>query len=323
MADLGSKDVTGRLTAEGHFFNFFQVLQILEEKLGKENPGALRSPLEDGKIRCIPDSSLVFPPSDIKRIDQLNGVFTMTLTFMGLIGVSSPLPLYFSEYVARHEENASPLLSFLHMFNHRCYVLFYKAWKKHRVVNAFSKKSAMDPLVRNVAFLAGMDPDRIADPSQLRMLAYTGILAGKARGKSALSSLLSDFFTGLPVAIKEYTPRWVPIRNPKKMGVDVQLGVNSIAGSTMWDIGGKFRVSVGPLPRETFETFLPGADNIKKMKALVETFLADPLEFDIEVLLESCELVPVVLGADNTGLGETSSLGNSSQQSDVKAIVIE
>jgi predicted component of type VI protein secretion system len=59
------------------------------------------------------------------------------------------------------------------------------------------------------------------------------------------------------------------------------------------------------------------------MKALVETFLADPLDFDIEVQLQSCELVPVIVGKDNTRLGETSSLGNSSMQSDIKSIVIE
>jgi len=322
MADLNPRtDITARLKQEGHFFNFFQVMQILEEKLRKET--ASPNPLEEGKIHCVPDSSLVFPPSDIKRIDEKNGVYTLALTFMGLVGVSSPLPLYFSEYVARHEENAPPLLSFLHIFNHRCYMLFYRAWKKHRVINAFSKKTAHDPLTRNIALLAGMDPDRMTDPKQLRMLAYTGLLAGKGRGKSALTSLLSDFFYGLPVAIKEYMPRWVPIANPAKMGLDAQLGVNTIAGTTMWDIGGKFRVSVGPLPRETFETFLPGSDNIKKMKALVETFLADPLQFDVEVLLQSCELVAVVLGANTTGLGETSSLGKSSMQSDVKSIVVE
>jgi type VI secretion system protein ImpH len=321
MADLtNKKDIASILKEEGYFFNFFQVLQLLEEKYRKET-GSL-NPLEDGLIRCSPDSSLVFPPNDIKRIDEKNGVFHLTLTFMGLVGVSSPLPLYFSEYVARHEDNAGPLLDFLDIFNHRCYTLFYRAWKKYRVVNAFSKKTA-DPLTHRVALLAGLDLDRISDPAQLRLLAYTGLLAGKCRGKSGLSSMLSDFFNGTPVSIQEYMPRWVSIANPKKIGVDVALGVNSIAGTTTWDLAGKFRVCVGPLKREAFETFLPGTDNIKKMKALVETFLADPLAFDIEVKLQSCELVPVILGTDNTRIGETSSLGNSSQQSDIKSIVIE
>ena len=321
MADLSAREgLADRLTAEGHFFNFFQALQLLEEKFRKEQ--GLRDPVDEGKIRCFPDASLAFPPSDVKRIDEQNGAFELTLTFMGLIGVSSPLPLYFSEYIARHEENARPLLDFLNLFNHRCYSLFYRAWKKYRVVSALSRQS-INPLTRRIALLAGMDPERLSDPSHLRLLAYTGLFAGKCRGKSGLTAMLSDFYCDLPVAIKEYEPRWVPIRNPKKIGVDVQLGITSMAGTSKWDIGGKFRVCLGPLPRETFETFLPGTDNIKKMKALIETFLADPLNFDIEVQLQSCELVPVIVGQNNTRLGETSSLGASAQQSDIKSIVIE
>lgn len=323
MADLtNSIDVADSLKKDAHFFNFFQALQILEEKLRKEK--GLLNPLEEGYINCLSDPSMVFPPGDIKKIDEKNGVFAMTLTFMGLLGVSSPLPVYFSEYVDRQEENAQPLVDFLNIFNHRCYTLFYKAWKKYRVINAFSKKTA-DPLTRRIAMLAGMDPDNISDPAQMRLLAYTGLMAGKCRGKSGLTSMLSNFYNGIPVCIQEYMPRWTPIRNPNKMGEGIRLGVNSIAGTTKWDICGKFRVCVGPLPRGIFENFLPGTENIAKLKSLVNNFLADPLDFDIEVQLQSSELIPVILGKNETRLGETSSLGESksSRQSDIKSIVIE
>ncbi len=312
--------LSSRLTSEGYLFNFFQVLQLLEEKLLKEK--SINNPLDTGAIRCVSDSSLVFPPNDIKRITESKGVFELTLTFMGLVGVSSPLPLYFSEYVARHEDNAQPLLDFLAIFNHRCYSLFYRAWKKYRFISAFYSRPT-DPLSRRIALLAGIDPQKLSDPSQARLLAYTGIYASKCRGTSALISLLSDFFGRLPVDINEHEPRWVPIQNPPKIGVDSQLGISSMSGTFKWDISGKFRIMVGPLPRDRFELFLPGSDNIKKMKELVSSFLADPLEYDIEVKLQSRELVPVVLGANDTGLGETSSLGKSSRQSDIKSIVIE
>ncbi len=320
MADLAhTQDLSSRLKKEGYYFNFFQVLQLLEEKLLKEK--GIKNPLENGTIRCVPDDSLLFPPSDIKRIEEVRGVFKLTLTFMGLVGVSSPLPLYFSEYIARHEENALPLIDFLNIFNHRCYSLFYRAWKKYRFIS--STDLAADPLVRRLTLLAGLDPARLSEPGYARLLSYTGMFAGKCRAKSAMTSLLSDFFHGLPVDIKEYRGRWVEVRNPAKMGVDVRLGVNSIAGTHSWDISGKFRVAVGPLPREWFERFLPNSDNIKKMRELISVFLAEPLAYDIEVMLQSSELVPVVLAANNTRLGETSSLGASSLHSDIKSIVIE
>jgi type VI secretion system protein ImpH len=320
MADIAHQTGFGqRLKAEGHEFNFFQIVQLLEEKFLKEKRN--KNPLETGAIRCMPDCSLTFPPSDVKRVEEKKGVFELTLTFMGLVGVSSPLPLYFSEYIARHEENSQPLIDFLNIFNHRCYSLFYQAWKKYRFISI--SMGATDPLCRRIAMLAGMDPNRLSEPLYARLLSYTGLLAGKSRGKSAMTSLLSDFFSDLPVAIKEFQPRWVEIRNPVKMGIDARLGVNSTAGTHSWDVSGKFRVAVGPLPRERFELFLPNSENIKKMKELITIFLAEPLDYDIEVKMQSSELVPVVLAANNTRLGETSSLGKSNRHSDIKSIVIE
>lgn len=320
MAGLAKRpDVVRRLSSEGVFFNFFQALSLLEEKFQKEGS---KDPLETGKIRCIPDSSLAFPASDIKMVREKKGHIEMVLSFMGLIGVSSPLPIYFSEYVSRYEENALPLIDFLNIFNNRFYVLFYRSWKKYRFVRALSGGS-VDPFIRRTALLSGIDPERLSSKATFKLLAYAGLFTAKCRGKSALIAMLSDFFGGLPFVIREYMPRWVPINNPPKIGVDSRLGVSSMLGTTKWDIAGKFRVCVGPLPRETFEAFLPGTDNIIKMKELVRCFLCDPLDFDIEVRLQSCELVPVVLGANNTRLGETSSLGVSGNKSDIQSIVIE
>jgi type VI secretion system protein ImpH len=320
MADLAKRPgVIKRLSTDGFLFNFFQALSLLEEKFRKDGS---KDPLEAGSVRCIPDTSLAFPASDIQRIREKRGTVELVLSFMGLIGVSSPLPIYFSEYVSRFEENALPLIDFLNIFNNRFYILFYRSWKKYRFVRALSAGKS-DPFVRRIAFMSGLNPDLLTIKENFKLLAYCGFFATKCRGKSALMTMLSDFYGGLPVAIKEYSPRWVVIHNPPKIGLDSRLGVSSVLGTTKWDVAGKFRVSVGPLPRETFETFLPGSDNIKKMKDLVRCFLSDPLDFDIEVRLQSRELVPVILGKDNTRLGETSSLGISSNKSDIQSIVIE
>jgi type VI secretion system protein ImpH len=321
MADIDKHpDVIKRLTTEGFFFNFFQALSLIEEKLKKTDN--IKEPLETGRIRCIPDTSLAFPASDIKKISEKNGVIELALTFMGLVGVSSPLPIYFSEYVARHEENGRSLIDFLNIFNHRCYILFYRSWKKYRASRALSA-GMTDPFVRRIALIAGINPAELSQPSKAKLLAYSGLFTGKSRSKSAMIAMLSDFFDGLPVAISEYMPRWVPMTNLPKMGVDSRLGVNSMLGTLKWDIRGKFRVKIGPLARDRFEQFLPGTENISKMKDLVGGFLFDPLAFDIEVQLQSADLVPVILGQDNTRLGETSSLGESTDRSDVQSVVIE
>jgi type VI secretion system protein ImpH len=313
-------DLMQRLVSEGHNFNFFQALSLLEEKY-RATEGLTR-PLESGRVRLTSDTSLVFPPSDIAAIHETKNGVEFVLSFMGLVGVSSPMPLYFTEYIARHEENAASLRDFMAIFNHRMYTLFYRAWQKYRFAGMAAGLSA-NPFAQRIASLAGIDPKNINDPFVCRVLAYTGSLAGKMRSKEALRAMLADYFGTLPVTLTEWLPHWTDIRNPPKIGVDSCLGVNSMLGTKKWNLSGKFRVSVGPLRRETFETFLRNSDNISAMKKLVTLFLSDPLDFDIEVKLESSELVPVILGKNNTRLGETSSLGNSDKKSGVSSIVIE
>jgi predicted component of type VI protein secretion system len=81
-------------------------------------------------------------------------------------------------------------------------------------------------------------------------------------------------------------------------------------------------VVVGPLGRSVYEQFLPGSRNIADMKEVITAYLSDPLEYDIEVQLQSIELIPVVLGADETRLGGTSSLGSSQGMTDIQSIVV-
>jgi type VI secretion system protein ImpH len=312
-------DLIDRLTSESYNFNFFQALSLLEEFFRSQDNVA--NPIESGKIRLTTSPSLSFPPADIAKISKTRDGVEFVLTFMGLIGVSSPIPLYFTEYISRFEENGVGLRDFLSIFNHRMYTLFYRAWQKYRFVSMAGGKAG-NPITRGVAHLAGLDEAKLADPFYRRMLAYTGSLAGKSRSKEALRTMVSDFYSGLPVTIRQWQGRWTDISNPPKIGLDSQLGVNAIAGTRKWDLSGKFRVSVGPLPRERFETFLPESENIASMKKLVAFFLSDPLDYDIEVTLESSELVPVVLGQNASRLGETSSLGKSDKKSDVHAIVI-
>jgi type VI secretion system protein ImpH len=312
-------DLIERLTKESYNFNFFQALSLLEEFFRTQD--SVANPIESGRIRLTTSPSLSFPPADIAAISKTRDGVEFVLTFMGLIGVSSPMPLYFTEYISRFEENGVGLRDFLSIFNHRMYTLFYRAWQKYRFIGMAAGKTG-NPITRRIACLAGLDEKELADPFYRRVLAYTGSFAGKTRSSQALRTMLSDFFNGLPVTIQQWQGRWTDIANPPKIGVDSQLGVNAIAGTRKWDLSGKFRVSAGPLPREKFETFLPDSENIASMKKLVTLFLSDPLDYDIEVTLESSQLVPVVLGQNTSRLGETSSLGKSDKKSDVHAIVI-
>ncbi|MBD3419723.1 MAG: type VI secretion system baseplate subunit TssG [Chitinivibrionales bacterium] len=311
-------DLIARLVRESHTINFFQAVSLLEEKFRKEG---IPNPIDIGRIRFEPDSAITFPPNDIAAIEELEGAVRFILSFMGLIGISSPLPIYFSEYVIKHKKNGIALKDFLAIFNHRVYALFYRAWKKYCFIKSFNK-SGTDPFTQKVCSLAGIDTGQNNDSMRLRTLAYAGLLAGRCRGSAGLATMLSHYFDGIPVEVETFRAQWKDVPDPATVGVDMQLGLNSLAGTRVLDIGGKFRVKVGPLSRKRYEQFLPGSDSIARMQELTKAYLADPLTFDIEVKLQSSELIPVVLGETKAMLGTTSSLARTQGMSDVQSIVI-
>jgi type VI secretion system protein ImpH len=310
-------DLIGRLCGEAHDFNFFRAVMLLEEYFQKT--AGIANPIDSGKVRFLPDESIAFPPNDIAGISEKDGVVSFVLSFMGLVGVTSPLPVYFSEYLSAHPDSSRALYDFLAMFNHRIYALFYRAWKKYHFLFNFQSDGS-DPFTRKVSMLTGVDPQR--DPKKMRLLAYCGIMSSATRSAAGLQTLLADYFDHVPVAISEFAPRWAPLRNVKPMGSDTPLGHGTILGTSYFDRAGKFRVTLGPLTRAVYEQFLPGTSNIAEMKEVIMTYLADPLGYDIEVQLQSIELVPVVLGADETRLGETSALGRSSGVTNIQSITI-
>lgn len=311
-------DLIERLLNETHEFSFFQAVSLLEEKFLSES---ITDAFKSGKIRFVPDKSISFPPNDISSISLENETFTFKLAFMGLVGAVSPLPLYFSEYLSRFPEKADPLYDFLSIFNHRIYCLFYQAWKKYHFMQWF-KKSSLDSFTSKIASLAGFD---ITNPSfsenSIKLLAYCSLFAGSSRSASGLASIISDYFGAIPVRIIEFLPRWSKIRNVKPV-TKIQLGKNSVLGTRFYDVSGKFRVIIGPLKRNLYETFFPESENIKIMKEIIKTYLFEPLRYEIEVQLQSVDLTPVVLGTDNARIGRTSALGKSSGKTDIQSLII-
>jgi len=313
-------DVIEYLEREAGRLNFFGAVSLLEDHFGEKG---VADPVNTGAIRFEPDPSLAFPSSDIVSITRHDDRIVLRLSFMGLSGVSSPLPVYFSDYIVQHEAEAAALLDFLTVFNNRMYALFYRAWKKYRLTS-ITCGAADDPLLRCIAALAGI-PLTMGVPlrESYRTLAYAGLYAGMSRSHAALEALLSDYFGNIPVTVTEFMPRWAPLPDPLRLGDNARLGVTAILGTLLYDCSSKFRVSMGPLTPEMFESFLPKGKNHAAVKKLIESFLAEPLDYDLEVLLESRDLSAVILGADNAKLGETAALGEAKGVSEVKSMVLE
>ncbi len=292
--------IENNLLNEGYKFDFFQAVTLLEW-LNKT-------------VRLQPDTSLGFPTFQIKEIvDDLDTETTrIVIRFMGLYGISAPLPIYFTELITSPEEKGKSLQDFLDIFNHRLIWLFYQAWKKYRYYLSF-QSNGIDSVSRHVRALFGLDLDIVSQAAGLptaQLLKYTGILSMKNRPAEGLRVLLSDFFDGIPVKISECLPQWVNIPEGFQCGLSEKnssLGKDLSVGSQVLDRLGKIRVIIGPISLAKYEGFLPGTRQFEVLKRLVSMYVSYRLRFDIEFIVKGEDISSLVLSSEGNGrLGQTT-----------------
>lgn len=262
----------------------------------------------------------------------------MVLNFMGLYGVDSPLPDYFSEMIATLDEDEEvaddgaedgirALRHFLDFFNHRIYSLYYRSWKKYRYYLQF-EADVEDDFSQYMLSLLGLGTPALQDLVGLevsRLISYAGVLGQRKRCAAGLQEMLSDYFDGMEVEIAEFMPRWVAVPEQYRAclgtsrgGSQVRLGETFTIGEKIRDLAGKFRVVLAPLKLEAFCKFLPGGTDSQRLYKLVRFYAPDQLSFDVELLLQKEEIPPFELGANLVQLGWTSWLGKP--QEDIVSI---
>lgn len=180
---------------EGPHLNFFQASWLLERLYPRKGRMGTGDDLKTEAVRYETLNTLGFPPGDVAAIlpplslqgqaevnqagkdaapldlaalppmerlpDAGKGPLRMVVTFMGLYGVSSPLPAYFVDPITLRKVEYFELKKFLDVFSHRIYSLFYRSWKKYRHFALFRPDLPDDYTLRLLA-LTGQWPRRAA-----------------------------------------------------------------------------------------------------------------------------------------------------------------
>ena len=313
-------DLIESLRTKSYDFCFFQAVNLLEEYFGSNIKS--EDPLESGRIRFSANPEIVFPSGDIRstQINSGNAV-QFYLSFMGLLGISSPLPHYFTEYGAKNRDDNCALVDFLNIFDHRMYTLFYKAWKKYRIVPTWAQSSNYQ-YFNTVSCLSGLVFDRKDQTDDYHLLSYAGLFATASHNSDALAEVLSDCLGGADVNVEQWAGRWAEVENVRRLGVNLVAGNDAMLGGRIFDRSGKIRIIVNTEHREEFAEFLSGSRNISLIKKVVRSFSPQPLEFDIEVRFTPAQLVPVVLGRGDSGLGITASCGETENRAEQYSIAL-
>lgn len=76
-----------------------------------------------------------------------------------------------------------------------------------------------------------------------------------------------------------------------------RLGTNTVVGSRVFEVQGRFRVRLGPLSFEQFSKFLPIGDKYRELAHFVRLYAGPTLDFDVQPVLEGEEVPWCQFGA--------------------------
>jgi type VI secretion system protein ImpH len=289
--------------------DFFQALSLLEEYFA--GPPTDELDADEHHIRLGAALGIGFPAADVAAIHYVPGKgIRMLMSFMGLVGVSSPLPHYFTEHALHYTHESEALTDFLNIFDHRIYTLFYQAWRKYRLVTQ-SCLVTSNVLLGRISCLSGRLPDAAEGlPAQLQMR-YAGLFAAGSRNANGLEVMLADALDGVKVTVQQWVPRWAPVDSIKQLGQSICLGDNALLGERLFDRSGKIKIFIELTKTQPIYQYLAGSANIQLVCQLVNAYCTLPFEYDIEVRFPPQALVQICLGKETAGLGVNGCCGKA------------
>jgi type VI secretion system protein ImpH len=307
--------VENMLAAPGGFA-FPQVVEIATRYLQSRGETVLPD-----TFRYSVNPALSFPPRDIESLEfvfreEHPPQVALTLNLMGLHGAGSPLPAYFTEYVAQHADEEDPLRDFLDIFNHRLIGLLHETWRKYRYYAQY-RAQATDLLSNRFFGFIGAGHKDIRGARELkwpRLMAYMGLIAFNGESAGSLENILRHYFSHKDIKIIPFIRRWVAVPADQQTRLGERsccLGEDFITGEEVPDQTGKFRIRISNLTWAGFNAFLPSGTNFSELQTLVKFILRSRLDFDVELRLLPEELKPWLLdGANECFLGWSTWAGD-------------
>jgi type VI secretion system protein ImpH len=244
-------------------------------------------------------------PGEIDRID-------MTPAFMGFLGVTGALPLFYTETLAQRElyQKDYAARAFMDVFSHRAVSLFYQAWRKHRLPIQYEadRQNRFLPLVLSLAGVGQkglrnrLQGDQGGVPDEA-LAFYAGALQQRTLSAKQLQQVLQGYLN-VPVCIEQFVGRWYQLPDSGKAylgvlgavgGTQPVLGRSAMLGERVWQRDLRMRVSLGPLNHTKFRRFLPGGKGALALKELITMLSGVSLEYEINLQLrrddvEGCKL---------------------------------
>ncbi len=345
-----STSVNDKLFSEPYRFSFFQAARLLQglvtkwRKTDKNNEavGYDASPTDE-PVKFSTFSSLKFASGEIEKISSKSDASTeMQVSFMGLTGQSSVLPVHFTELeISRTRDKDFALKQFYDLFNHRAISFFYRAWEKYRLPFTYERlklqdQQAVDPITASLHSVIGIGGPALQKQLSINaedMLFYAGFFSTPNRSAISLGAALSDILQ-MPVEVNQFKGEWVSLLEEDRMRLPVFplkgqnncLGVDTVIGDEVFTVEGKFQLEIGPLNHKQFESLKPGSQGQEALKRFTRLFVGDSFQFELKFLLEDDAISNWELTEKNNsypGLGLNTWLLGNGEKEPTREIIID
>ena len=302
--------IKARLLNHGERFSFFQAYRLLR-RLSPEGT----TDIED--IRFHPEISLGFPGRDITSItERKDGHFQVAANFLGLYGVSSPLPnFYTEELLAEQQQELHARRDFLDIVSQTIYPIFFRAWlksKPHLRIVEFDDTRMLDIFY---TFIGINHPEKYrGQPGFDALLRFGALYTQSPRSALGLKTILSASYPDASIEIIEQDIRTVSMPAEQHLYLGSQattLGVDTHLGSEFNCCNSNLTIKMRDVEDDLFRRLLPGGDEHRRLCFMVQQYLTDPLNVVVDLYLKQGVAQPVVLGQDSwAALGRDTWLCN-------------
>ena len=310
-------------------YNVLSILRRIEanEGFSERLLGEASTPKQE-PIRLKQASSLSFCYRNVESISPTNNGLQIVINEIGLLGVNSPLPLHLIEFIfqRKHQYGDSAWCDFVNMLQHRLITLFYRSWKNAQSVITLDNKLHDDKFSTYLSSLVGFaGVDRQGEGNYVdyySKLYFMGYYLQRNQSANNLECLLAQYFN-IPIKIEENIGAWYPLPDEErtKLGKSIQYSLKDrmILGKKIYDTQTKFRIKIGPLALDEFESFFKGEENSKRLIEWVELYVGQEYEWDVQLILAK-HSVPKFDLKRQRRLGLTTWMGRVDQ--DVADVII-
>jgi type VI secretion protein, VC_A0111 family len=301
MADPDGNEalaIKKRLLEKSERFSFFQAYRLLRLIARKEGR-------TEARLLVRPNLSLNFPGTDLSSISVTpEGTWELTANFLGLYGVTSPLPTYFTEALLDElNEGRHSNRDFLDIISQTIYPLFFRAWLKSRAhlrITEFQDKRLLEILH---TFVGINTPQAFRkQPGFDQLLRFAGLFSQYPRSAMGLHTIIAALYPNSKVDVIQQDEMWQPIPTDQHMRLGMQactLGEDSHVGSMVRSRSNNLTIRIHDVDQETFLSLLPGRREYQKLSFIIRYYLLDPLRVRLDLKLRPGAVQPIRLGAAN------------------------